>query len=356
MSMILSSNFTAKLWFVILQALTCGASSNRTHWVFVHYHKTGHHLARRMADVFRGGSCNGELSSGIDRRIDVKRSIPQILRSDITILTAPDMQVPWNASLLRSESNSDSIRLVRDPVEMVISAYLYHSQVPAPLKEVWLSKEEFNPCHTDVQRTLDVYGRTVGEYHGNGTYITDLIRSTMSLCHGLYNNQSAIGYNQILRVLSVVQGLQLEAARSLLSKSGGDILKMATNAFYESATLNSQSLRVFMEDFPVGNKAKFVMSSANLFRFLMAEDYSGITKFWSCSNTSEAVERSVAYAYIASSEGSTNSTKHVTQGMVAKEEREKWRKLLQNHNIFGPLFYVINEILLVHNIHASTSM
>ena len=161
------------------------------------------------------------------------------------------------------------IHLVRDPIEMVLSSYLYHSQEPTP--EPWV--HDHDPCRVDKE-LLDLLipmhnNNTSGT--GTGTHILirrEDLENVIQLCERLMHrrdhdaaadtgtggsggNISGVGarvahnktrtisskrrqsYYKLLRTLPPTDGVRLAAAQFLIAKgqrsAGGDLLRMTNN-------------------------------------------------------------------------------------------------------------------------------
>ena len=160
----------------------------------------------------------------------------------------------------------------------VVSAYLYHSQEFPPAEEgQWLYRTNFNPCAKYDFTTLLRYLQKIAHHiDSDPRSLYDRILLTEKFCRELVLSRlkppspRKLGYNALLRSFEdPLQGLYLEAARSLLSRSGGDLLRMASNALYETESAVGISKRVFLSDFPIGDIVKFRQSAATLFSFLM---------------------------------------------------------------------------------------
>ena len=355
-----SSDFLFVIASLLLVVARCNSEN---HWIIVHYHKTGHDLARKLAQVFNGKSCKAEVKFHFERRVNIRIHIPLLQEVDIAVLAAPDIPITWNDHLLEQHNvKIKFVHFVRDPFDMVMSGYLYHGQEVSPALEKWLKLPEFNPCSFDHHAMYDVYGKVIGESIGQPELITELISGTITTCEEInsrYDSNNQLGYNARLRLMSREDGALLEAARSILSKSGGDILRMATNALYEQHTLGVNSLRVFLPEFSVGNKTQFVAASKRLYSFLMSDPSDPRTSpvgsgahndttnhFWSCLTEQQAIERSVELAYVASSSGERKAQEsHITQGVLTPVEKAGLRAHLMGHPAIGSLLMIVQEIL-----------
>lgn len=136
------------------------------------------------------------------------------------------------------------IHFVRDPFDMALSNYLYHSQYPTP--EPWIKRRDINPCNADDQFMKLVLDKVNGvKYPPSG-----LLRSNISkedllkvnvMCQDYKvehriakskpNNKTRSFYG-ILRRLPPYDGLRFATSHFLMAQSvqsGGDLLRMANN-------------------------------------------------------------------------------------------------------------------------------
>jgi hypothetical protein len=337
---------------IICRFLSVLATEHEQHWIFIHYHKTGHDLARKLAGVFRSNQCDIVTRFKFPRRISILNHTQAIAETDIAVLAAPDVHVAWNERfLLQTEATvAKFVHFLRDPGDMVLSAYLYHAQERLPELERWLRLPSFDPCEFDQRLLFDQYGVTIGTYFGNSSHVADLITNTIKLCKTImraHRHKQALGYNQLLRSMSAADGVLLEAARSILSASGGDILRMATNALHEMHTENASSHRVFLSDFPIGDADAFMRASQRLYEFLMCPTGRVGAPFWSCMTVDQAVLLSMEAAFVPShvSGNSITGGSHVTQGMLSKGEREALLLHLSLHPSIGPLLNIVRDII-----------
>lgn len=240
------------------------------------------------------------------------------------------------------------VHFVRDPFDMILSAYLYHSQVSPPGKEAWLKHATFNPCDVDL-RQLQVFTGYIGDVFGNATHFGILLATVQRICTSIYTGSAGLGargYSAALRALSTTDGLLLEAARSIINVRGGDILRMATNALFESNTSAGNSIRVFLADFPVGNASQFALSSNKLFSFLMESPIPQHDRFWNCMDVTTATQKSLEMAYVIESSGaSRNRSTHVTKDLISRDERRELKHILEEHEVFGSILKTVQKIL-----------
>ena len=161
--------------------------------VFIHYHKTGHALTRSIVR-----------SMGI---VPITtRRVPLKCMDTLSIQTAPIVTSPLSCPI---------VHFIRNPIDMIISGYLYHRQQPTP--ETWI-------------RNVDICG-------SSGSHLWKLCTSMM---------RTSMNYEQRLQELPEEKGVVLEALRGILSTNryaGGDLKRMKMNIGLGSGFLN-----VYMRD------------------------------------------------------------------------------------------------------------
>lgn len=325
-------------------------SANHTdHWIFIHYHKTGHDLARRLGQMFQIWPCSAVVFHSFFRRVPIQNQLRLLHGTNLAVVAAPDVQMPWTSVFLnQTNSHLKMVHFVRDPFDMILSAYLYHSQLSPPGKEAWLKYPAFNPCDVD-SRQLEGFSNYIGDVYGNKPHFKALLADVQNICMEVYRTRSELGargYSAALRTLSVTDGLLLEAARSIINARGGDILRMATNALYERNTTGGHSYRVLLPDFPVGNASQFALSSHKLFTYLMDAPASRQDRFWDCMDVPTAVQRSLEIAFVSESTGSSpNRSTHVTRDLISRDERHTLKQILEKHAVFGPILSTVQKIL-----------
>ena len=236
----------------------------------IHYHKSGHDIADSLLKLLGREGKGAGLRTTLDktkrkhireirkRTHDMNTTCPRghYPCGYASILAAPDFfcsndvldevlkpvsALPTDSNLGRMNSQSTAcgtkiIHMVRDPFEMALSNYFYHSQSPTP--EDWVEKD-YNPCDTEYYH----HGR-----HTNTTNL-DLILPTLSmsrsridavdsLCHSLFQNpetKKASFYDHLL-TLEGIDGLRLSTSRQIIGgggkteHAGGDLLRMTNNA------------------------------------------------------------------------------------------------------------------------------
>jgi hypothetical protein len=124
------------------------------------YHKSGYELVQEIKWAFRK-ECSGEppLKLGLMvQPLNKEKLQEEFLEKDITsALEVPHTQLRWffeevNSSAHRSQHRvSRAVHFVRDPIDLIISALLYHSLDPPDGRESFLVDKAFNPCESRIR-------------------------------------------------------------------------------------------------------------------------------------------------------------------------------------------------------------
>lgn len=133
-----------------LNNLSAANDIGKPQWILIHYHKSGHDLVQRITDFFRNdvkASIYGNYSATARQNIS-----EQMIHfsQDIIILHSPNIPFHW-IDFHSRRNNVKIVHFVREPYDMVMSGYLYHSQSPSP--EKWERNMEYHPCSANA--TMD---------------------------------------------------------------------------------------------------------------------------------------------------------------------------------------------------------
>lgn len=219
-------------------------------YLIIHYHKTGHHLSRSLRDFLVAGTPNGRPASNNrensfqHRNHEEHTGCPQAMHLSpgiIHIQAAPDFFCDTNILveyLLRNDNELQEkkgvkiIHLVRNPFSLAVSNWIYHTQYPTP--EVWV--KSIDPCTEElwydreslrelVTSTLLLGDDPIMRY--------DDFESLHEVCTERYrtNKESKKwSFYTHLRHLDPQNALALATTHMMIQgKSGGDILRMASN-------------------------------------------------------------------------------------------------------------------------------
>ena len=190
----------------------------------MHYHKTGHDASRAIAsalgDVLRVTFADvmSRPSGAAATCLDLVAGAPW--QSCFGVQASPDLLCRPFPRHLRI------VHFVREPIEMIISALLYHSQQPPP--EGWVLTRR--PCPAaaaassssatmPLTPSLRRFAATVG------VPLSDL-SAVAALCHTLQPANAS--FHHAIRTLPRPAAARLVAAWLLLSQ--GDLLRMGANA------------------------------------------------------------------------------------------------------------------------------
>eukprot|EP00040_Diaphanoeca_grandis_P017889 m.94035 g.94035 ORF g.94035 m.94035 type:complete len:356 (-) comp26673_c1_seq1:44-1111(-) len=198
--------------------------------LLIYYHKSGHHLTRQLGEVFDKDKAFGFKFSPNDvtywgRRKHDNEGCPVGLdhwlnnwvKRPHAIQSAPDFFCDTLEQKL--PPNLTIVHFVRDPFDMVVSGYRYHTRNPVGEPAL----EDTNPC---AQHKPSIVLMTQ-QLQMKET----LIHNVDVLCQKLYAISGGTTFYDALSKLPPEKGVKLEAARALISRgrAGGDVLRMVTN-------------------------------------------------------------------------------------------------------------------------------
>lgn len=158
------------------------------HWVFFHYHKSGHDFTISLSQAIRK-QCH---SFHIHERDGYKRQndldaffLPRfgsIFGNHDVYVTVPGAYATnWTTTFTSPQHRFRIVHLVRDPYEMVLSAYRFHSQLPIP--EDWINRQAIDYCSgTFVGENFVTTTRPLGVFHGQSDVVEEWVRQAMRLC------------------------------------------------------------------------------------------------------------------------------------------------------------------------------
>lgn len=340
-------------------------------WIFVHYHKSGHDIAKHLQETFVEHNCANS-STHIPKRVDIYPTIQSLAHTDISILSAPDMQFQWQAFTMDSPTDTRIVHFVRDPVEIILSGFLYHVQSPPPKSEHWLL-EDLDICELNSKN--NIYSQIISSYTDtNSSILWKQIEQVQKLCRELQSRYKDTSVFNTMRNASAssihsYDGIRLEAVRSLISSHYGDLLRMTANAVFESAAPSGLVYRVFTSELPVGEIEIFTHTMTKLLDYLMNDTivlpHTHVYKpFWeNCMNKSAALQWAIDTMYVpvvaasarlpnssvtlvhASAGTSKQASQHITQGLLTPGRREYLKHRLMQDAVLGPVLHTIREVL-----------
>ena len=226
------------------------------------------------------------------------------------------------------------VHFVRNPFDMALSNYYYHSQEHTP--EDWVNID--NPCQFQYEN-----GTSLSDYVlptlSQRTYITQShFDNVVSLCESLYSQHNSTFYEH-LRLLSPWDGLRLATSQMIISSSasnnhlaGGDILRMANNIIQFERLQALQSI-------PAGQRGDNVQLMAiNMDDYMLNIRRTTLDLLDYVFGTDESVVSSGLRTSIAISQEVEKNPHHSTQGKY--DNREKLKEMLRHDPILG---LILNE-------------
>jgi len=295
--------------------------------LFIHYHKTGHDVSRLLARSIarhwhpRGHFINFAMNPS-GRRVPYKSGCAPFDFSQYQYAVQAAPNLFCNVSHYLPEGTK-IVHFVRDPVEMAISSYSYHSQNPPP--EGWVIRHY--PCNIE-NHILHHMAQMVNVN-------MEQIEKVIHLCKELLPDDYDRQYGKALRELPRDIGLRLETARFIISAgrvAGADLLRMGTNTKH----LNDfQKIKhVSMSAFTGPNKN---MTVAAILHFLFDTQV-----------PQSVVDDIVADVTVdmkhVKTQGKAGKPTHVTRHKLTDEDREHMNRLLLMDPILSPVLHGVQGI------------
>ncbi|KAL3763699.1 hypothetical protein ACHAWU_008021 [Discostella pseudostelligera] len=253
------------------------------------------------------------------------------------------------------------VHLVRNPFQMALSNYLYHSQEPTP--ERWVHTD--NPCEAsyDSSENKSLASFVLPLLSSKTTITSEQLDAIVAMCHSLYQSNStstssttmsgevnlisATFYEHLLK-LNRFDGLRLATAQMVISSSaanghlaGGDILRMGQNILqFENLLMLLSSSSTALIPSKMTKRRKFHLLTLSM------DDYTGIKnttiRFLDFVFGDHGVPRELRVKGAEDFESSSNRSKkgqHVTLGKHG--DREELIQSLRDDSVLGP---VLSEI------------
>jgi hypothetical protein len=368
---------------------------DQLHWIFLYYHKTGHNFVTHLSMVLHG-RCHVSIYNTPDesKRVnDIERYVKEhkILFSYTNVLnTVPGTYIAdWKKVFSIPGHQFRIAHFVRDPLDLVLSAYLFHTQNPPP--EVWIMNSTFNYCYNSHMKQGDRVVEALSLFHGNESEVNMWIKQAFALCEQsrtmfppqatyqdilhhairLSNNLSIESDNTAVRTyfsnlnfyhhnttneIDLYPAIRIEVLHSLFGEHG-DLLNMAVSKLYEHpAIAKSFSL----DNFGIANNTKFRAAADEMIDFLMPNKQCR-SRLCKCTNHEGLVNITFAASYVSenaikqsTSNISHHNYSHYTFNMISKETKNTYKDRLLSDPIVGPLLSLISRI--VHFRPANSSM
>jgi hypothetical protein len=293
-------------------------------------------------------------------------------KDSVRTLTAPDFFCDLlQESQLPPPINTKIVHFVRDPINMALSNYLYHSQNPTP--EPWVKRPNFNPCKHDP-----AFFQYVLEELTNVT--VHEIDKVYNMCmdyryEGTSRKNKPRAFYALLRDLPTFDGLRLATTQFIIAKngeSGADLLRMPNNIkrlqAWESGDRHpNQSILTVSMDQLIGDMKNTIMNITNFIfshnqndtaRLEIAETISGnmvkaykdkkerATKKPALSNFTQHIQRgNTTIVYGKQLRKTDWKGTHVMQGVMNKSERQNLKRRLEEDEVLGPILLKMRAIV-----------
>lgn len=347
-----------------------------THWLFIHYHKTGHDLSHKMVSRLVGRCHLSEaiapkrqsiFDTSFKAYIDSIDGLPKdvLTTNDIIYSVAGAFAFNWTAAFQHNTHKTRIVHFIRDPFETVLSGYLYHTQEPPPPTEGWMKKPNMSFCPKDVSSVMKL-GKILGEHYGNEEVVVNWLQNAVRDCDNLLSSVRKNESDSFLTFLhrasssqslmptqdpaqkNLYPAIRMEAYRALFATDfmGGDLLSMAVNVVFQQPNI----ARAFhLEDFAIGNETRFRETAQSMFSFLyeIVDTDKGVShrsacRLCHCVSADEAVSMAVSAAFIS---GNAPAEQHVTRNMISRDQRLHYIRLLHEDAFIGPVLQFLSKIV-----------
>jgi len=264
----------------------------------------------------------------------------------------------------RARPDVKVIYLIRDPFDMVVSNYLYHSQTPTPEPFA----RTYDPCKFGkgyLKLSIDA-----SKNNETTTLITQQqVDGLKALCENLMLNKNTQkkykGFYDALLGLSVQDGLRLSAIVLLVSfgkYAGGDILRMTNNVerlhqWQTTATESTSSREIIsLKTHPDWDKENYEVSLDRLTEFILSDLEVQRTNNDTTSNDDDDETTLQQYKEALVQGVRTNAlerlfnnmkkkSNHITIHRMTPEEREDAVAKLQADDLLGPILSACQTII-----------
>lgn len=308
-------------------------------WVRSAFHARQHNSVTKCPDPVKGGR-GFELALTEDFSLRdstmYAQESPDLFCSDQDIL---------ESLALSHKGGTKIIHFVRNPYEMVLSNYFYHSQDPTP--EKWVHNDD--PCEHlyDDGNTLGSYVLpTLAKESGKSLdFLTSQLDGIGSMCQELFRSQRSLQnstfYDHLVQ-LDKYDGLRLSTAQMVAASgksngywAGGDVLRMANNIirFKRLKEASDENNKVELYTVIMGDFIKNMANSTyDFLNFVFGEDDTTIPK--------ERLWEAAKYQEDKYAKKKEKDTAHVTQ---TNEEDQKVKSMLKEQLQTDPhLSFILN--------------
>eukprot|EP00804_Cyclotella_cryptica_P014440 CCRYP_004778-RA/>CCRYP_004778-RA protein AED:0.14 eAED:0.14 QI:194/1/1/1/0/0/2/257/553 len=258
------------------------------------------------------------------------------------------------------------IHMIRDPFDMALSNYFYHSQVPTP--EAWVT-EDCSPCDTTY---YDLYSNPT-----NGSAL-DLMLPTLttisqsqiddviSLCRSIFQNPDngpelldAPLYNHLTK-LKQYDALRLSTSRQIiggdrLGHAGQDILRMANNVVKLHQLIESREI-IFSPslstDVVTHNHIQVLTMKTAQWNLDPYGSMMTALNFVFGESISQQRKVSLATQYndLYEMKALDSDRKHITSNQdVVREQKQKLLELLKEDDVLGPVLGKVQDVLRLYS-------
>lgn len=319
-------------------------------YLFCYYHKTGTKMITNFAKILQTTSCKTGERNYLPMYDDILSSIHMISNNSVNMMRSPDALFTWS----KFGRSAKIVHLVRDPVDLIVSGYLYHSQVPPP--EKWLHEERHEMCRPIGSHRAFITALQKVPVARN---LSSLVEKAHELCKDLTSKYHAHSTYGVLKnadgnYSDIYEGMRVEAVRSIFQGGRAEQLRMAANALWERTAPLGLSMRFFLSEFPAGNIGVFNESMSKMIDFLngqSGEHDNNNSSQTMCIDKASTMERSVNYVYVPDTAVSAikknpRRAVHITGGFLSAEAKDYYKHKLLVDPVLGPLLRALRYVIL----------
>ena len=335
-------------------------------WYFISYHKTGWEISLKIVQLLERSNITKVAYFPIltsygwvyyHFRFSMFRNDIRIVRMHSPLLH----KRPWPRHSPDRSLEYRYIHHVRDPLDMIVSGFLYHSQYPSPEDfEMRSRNTTVALCRSSRKAPshLHNYYSTLVNFTKSRERVDTIINGLHSYCLAVTEKLNkllppvvGLNYSQLLTAARGLDGDEFNAIRvhALWAILGhDDVIRMAINSLQ---TNPRHTLHLYISDFPAHNEGVYRGTLERMYRFLTQGVAEERNRFWS---TLLPMENLVYLTLAELSPSSSNQARkpvmemtatHITQGFISKERRLVYTQQLHKDPHIGPMLGLVKEML-----------
>ncbi len=247
------------------------------------------------------------------------------------------------------------IHFVRNPFDMVLSNYLYHSQEPTP--EKWVHVDD--PCNATYENGQTLASNvlpSIGTDEINDKYFSNIVKMCRSLFQSKPSMKNSTFYEHLLE-LDSGDGLRLATAQMIAASgvannhlAGGDVSRMANNIVklkeLQAYAPSEVEVLTFSTEQFIKNAAN---STMRFLDFIFGANNTIISreKRWEAAQTQQQRFDTAINPQHSSNKRRKKKNPHITQSTTKKEKKTKetLKELLHNDKDLFPILQLTESLV-----------